>query len=225
MVRIDADTELLVHPEYLHSTPEAVSSSTAWFLSRRYWVTSFASGLYGVTRMRSDVPETVVLSATRDPLSDIGTVVLPEGAALALQPRHLVGVRQRRDSPLKITSHWRLFSLHAWLTLQLRYLVFHGPVTLVLKGCRGVRVERADAGRSINQAATMGFTANLGYASQRCETFFGYFRGKQPLLHDSFAGAPGWCIYQEMPHAGGRYGVTGRRLEGVTDAFLQAVGI
>ena len=42
-------------------------------------------------------------------------------------------------APANITRHWRLASLHAWLTLQLRYLVFHGPCQLLLKGCRGVR--------------------------------------------------------------------------------------
>lgn len=224
-VQIDAETELLVHPEYLHSSADVSTSNTKWFLSGHYWFACLASGLYAVTRMRSPVPASLVLTATRDPLSNLEAVVLPEGTALVLQPRHLVGVLNRRDKPVQITSHWRLFSLHAWLTLQLRYLVFHGPVTLIVKGCRGVRVEPAEAGRRINQAATMGFTANLGYASRRCETFFGYLWGKQPLLHDSFSGAAGHCVYQEMPRAGGRPGVTGRGLEGVTDALLQAVGI
>ncbi|MCK7502947.1 MAG: hypothetical protein MZV70_01815 [Desulfobacterales bacterium] len=31
------------------------------------------------------------------------------------------------DRPMQITRHWRLGSLSAWLTLQLRYIVFHGP--------------------------------------------------------------------------------------------------
>ncbi|NMG76875.1 hypothetical protein [Aromatoleum diolicum] len=225
IVQVAPDTELLVHPEYLLSSHGVSASSTKWFLSGRYWIASLASGLYAVTRMNSDVSASVELTAARDALSDIEALVLPEGSALVLQPRYLVGVLHARDNPVRITSHWRLFSLHAWLTLQLRYLVFHGPVTLIVKGCRGVRVEPAEAGRRINQAATIGFSANLGYASRRCETFFGYFLGKQPLLHDSFSGAPGYCVYQQMPHAGVRFGVTGRGLAGVTDALLQAVGI
>lgn len=103
--------------------------------------------------------------------------------------------------------------------------MFHGPVTLIVKGCRGVRIERADEGCSINQAATIGFSANVGYASRCSETFFGYLSGKQPLLHDSFAGADGKYVYQEMPHAFGRVGMTGRGLEGVTDALLKVFGI
>jgi len=102
---------------------------------------------------------------------------------------------------MKITSHWRLGSLHAWLTFQLRYLVFHGPVTLIVSGCRGVRVEPAQAGRKINQSATIGFSANLAYSSRRSETFYSYLSGKQPLLHDSFVGDSGSYLYQEIPLA------------------------
>ena len=224
-VTLDASNELLVHPEYLQSSPHGSSSQTKLILSGRYWLASLAAGLYAITRMRSESPATVVVSSTRDPLSEIGILLLPAGSALVLQPRYLVGVLQPRDKPLRITSHWRLGSLHAWLTLQLRYLVFHGPVKLIVKGCRGVRVERADEGRSINQAATIGFSANLGYASRRSETFFGYLSGKQPLLHDSFAGAEGKYVYQETPHGSGRTGVTGRGLEGVADAMLKVLGI
>lgn len=224
-VTIDAESELLVHQEYLQSSPHGGVNDTKWLLSGRYWLVSLAAGLYGVTRMRSESPLSVVLSATRDPLSEIGSVVIPEGSAVVLQPRHLVGVLQRRNQPLRITGHWRLGSLHAWLTLQLRYLVFHGPVTLIVKGCRGVRLEPAEPGRSINQAAMIGFSANLGYSSRRSETFFGYWRGKQPLFNDSFSGTSGKFLYQEMPHAGGRSGVTGRGLEGVMDAFLKVFGV
>ena len=224
-VLIDASHELLVHPEYLQSSPHISTNETKWLLSRRYWLASIAAGLYAVTRMRSDTATTVVLSATRDPLSEVGTLEIPVGSAFALQPRNLIGVLQRRDQPLRISSHWRAWSLHAWLTLQLRYLVFHGPVTLIVKGCRGVRIERAEKGRSVNQAATIGFSANLAYSSRRSETFVGYLSGKLPLLNDSFSGASGYYVYQEMPHGEGRQGVIGRGLEGVTDALMKIVGI
>ncbi len=224
-VGIDAFSELLVHPEYLQSTPHEARCDTKWFLSNRFWLASLAAGLSAVTRIRSDGESLVVLSATHDPLSEIEAIELPPESAIVLQPRHVVGVLQQRDRPAKITSHWRLGSLHAWLTWQLRYLVFHGPATLIVSGCRGVRVEAAEIGRGINQAATIGFSANLKYFSRRSETFFGYLSGKQPLLHDSFAGADGSYIYQEIPVAPGRAGVTARGLEGFTDGLLKVFGI
>lgn len=224
-IEIDASNELLVHPEYLQSTPHEARTDTKWFLSRRFWIASMAADLCAVTRIRSDTPTNVVLSATHDPLSEVEALHVPVGSAVVLQPRHVVGVLQPRDKPAQITSRWRLGNLHAWLTLQLRYLVFHGPVTLIVNGCRGVRIEPAQRGRSINQAATIGFSANLAYFSRRSETFYGYLSGKQPLLHDSFAGDNGSYIYQEIPSRRGKAGVTGKGLEGLTDALLKVVGI
>jgi hypothetical protein len=223
-VTIDSSNELLVHPEYLQSQPNDCATRTQWILNRHIPLSSIAAGLHGLTRFRAETPQTVVVSSTRDPLSEVSLITIPEGSSTVLLPRHIVGVLQTRGAPLRITRHWRLFSLHAWLTLQLRYLVFHGPVTLVVKGCRGVRVEAAEAGRSLNPAATMGFSANLRYASRRCETLYGYLSGQQPLLNDSFAGGSGYYIYQELPYQR-RSGPFGRGLEVLLDAVLKPLGI
>jgi hypothetical protein len=223
-VTIDSSNELLVHPEYLQSLPNACETRTQWILNRHIPLSSIAAGLCALTHMRAESPQTVVVSSTRDPLSEVSLMTIPEGSSVVLLPRHIVGVLQTRGKTLRITRHWRLFSLHAWLTLQLRYLVFHGPVTLVVKGCRGVRVEAAEAGRSLTPAATMGFSANLYYASRRCETLFGYVSGQQSLLNDSFTGGSGYYIYQEMPYQR-RGGFFSRGLEGLFDAVLKPLGI
>ena len=152
-----------------------------------------------------------------------------------MQPHNLVGVMQRRDTPLRITAHWRLTSLHAWLTLQLRYLALHGPAQLIVQGCRGVRVEPATGGRAINQAATIAFSANLPYSTRRGETFAAYLLGQQELLNDCFGSArgvgvsesreAGHFVYQEMPHGDRKAGITGRGLEGLTDSVLRVLGV
>jgi hypothetical protein len=174
--------------------------------------------------MRSRSAQTVVVSSTEDPLSEVALLSIPDGSSLVMLPRHIVGVLQARNRPLRISSHWRLFSPHAWLTLQLRYFVFHGPVTLIVKGCRGVRIEAAQAGRSLNPATMIGFSPNLSYASRRCETFFAYLSKKQALLNDSFASDRGSCVYQEMPFQG-RGGAARHRLEGRVEAVLKLFGI
>ncbi|MBU0826325.1 MAG: hypothetical protein KKE41_00310, partial [Gammaproteobacteria bacterium] len=178
-VTVDAAHELLLHPDFLQSASIAGQTDTCWLLNRRFPLTSLASGMVALTRIRTTVPATYVVSATQDAHSEIGVLVLPTGAALVMQPHNLVGVLQQRGEPVRITSHWRLGSLHAWLTLQLRYLAFHGPAQLIVQGCRGVRVEPAATGRSVSQAATIAFNANLGYSTRRCETFIAYVRGKQ----------------------------------------------
>jgi hypothetical protein len=125
---------------------------------------------------------------------------------------------------MRITRHWRLGSLQSWLTLQLRFLVFHGPGQLVMKGCRGIRIESAGTGRLINQAATLGFSANLDYANTRCETFVSYWTGKEDLFNDLFTGKSGVYVYEEMPDLKRTTGV-GRHLEGFTDAILKVFGV
>ena len=113
---------------------------------------------------------------------------------------------QDEARPIRITRHWRL-GLQAWLTLQLRFLAFHGPAQLVVKGCRGICVERAGGGRLINQAATLGFSADIAYGNTRCETFISYWRGKEELFNDVFSGASGIYVYEETPAAGRTAGI------------------
>ena len=224
-VSIDEHHELLVHPEYLQSSPVRGIKDTKWLLDWSFPMSSLVSGMVTLTRIRAGGPETVTVSATKDPFIEIGVLSLPEGSVVILQPHCLVGVVQRRDSPLGISSHWRLGSLNAWLTFQLRYLAFHGPAEMIVKGCRGVRIERGDSGRSINQAATIGFSANLSYSTSRCETFASYLLGKQELFNDNFSGGPGFYIYEEMPHFGKKAGITGRGLEGIADSLLKVLGV
>lgn len=224
-ITINQTQELLLHPEYLQSSAIQGEKDTKWLLEWSYPLTSIAAGLFGLTRIRTGSTDTIVVSATKDPLSEVGVISIPEGSALVLQPHRLIGMIHSRNAAINISKHWRLGSLHAWLTLQLRYLVFHGPLKLVVKGCRGVRVEAADRGRSINQAATIGFTANLAYSTTRCETFGAYLMGKQELFNDNFSGGPGFYIYEEMPHGGQKTGLFGRGIEGLTDSLLKVLGV
>jgi hypothetical protein len=167
----------------------------------------------------------VVVSSDSDAVSELALVTIPAGAAMVFQPHGMVGVIYPTATPLKITRRWRLFSAHAWLTLQLRYLIFRGPVTLIVKGTRGVRIEPAGQGRIISQFATLGFSSHLHYATVRSETFWPYYQNQTPLLQDKFDGANGYFIYDETPRFGKSGGFFSRGLEGVTDAILKVFGI
>lgn len=224
-ITIDNSQELLIHPEYLQSSAFRGEKDTKWVLDWSYPLSSFAAGLFGLTRIRTPASDSFVVSSTTDPFSEVSVISLPEASAIVFQPHSLIGVVQARNRPVSISRHWRLGTLNAWLTLQLRYLVFHGPVKLIVKGCRGVRVEKAGTGRSINQAATIGFSANLEYSMTRCETFGSYLMGKQELFNDNFGSGPGFYVYEEMPHFGKKTGITGRGVEGVLDSFLKVLGI
>ncbi|MCC7219039.1 MAG: hypothetical protein IT517_19855 [Burkholderiales bacterium] len=218
---------LVVHPDFLQSISAGARAETQWLLDRKYPLTSLAAGMRMLTRIRISAggDHVIVVSATREPLAEVGVLALPEGASFVLQPRALVGALYAVDRPLRITSAWRLLSLHAWLTLQLRYLVFHGPVRLLVKGCRGVRVEPAGSGRAVNQAATIGFSANLRYSTTRSETFAAYLFGQRELLNDRFTGDHGYYAYEEIPDRRRAGGVMGRGLEGLTDSALKVFGV
>jgi uncharacterized protein (AIM24 family) len=216
--------ELLVHPDYLQSSAHRGRKDTRWLLDWRLPFTSIAAGMVALTRIRAAGGEIFVVSSKNDPLAEIGVLPLAESESLVLQPRNLVGIVQPASRPIRIVRRWR-FGLSAWITFQFRYLIFEGPGTLLVQGCRGVRIEPSGSGRSIDQNATMGFSASLAYRPRRTETFGAYMLGVNGLFNDSFAGGPGYCVYEEMPYAGKRSGITGRGLEGLTDALLKVVGI
>ncbi len=222
---VDREVELLVKPEYLQSVPDACSSRSRTVLRGSYFLTSIAAGLFNLTRVTSDTPQSVVLSAGRDSLTELAVLSLPEGSAMVFHPRSLVGVVQNTELPVKITSHWRILSLHAWMTFQFRYLVFHGPGILIARGARGVRIESVRGGRDLDQECTLGFSANLGHSTRRSQTFRAYLTGKKELLKDRFIGDSGYVVYEEMPSHGSRSGSGARGIEGALDSALKVLGI
>ncbi|MBK9986686.1 MAG: hypothetical protein IPP21_06910 [Betaproteobacteria bacterium] len=217
---LDERSELLVLPSYLQGMPLTAQSDTKWLLDWSMPLTSLFAGMYRLTRIRPISDERITVSSSLDPLAEFSLLDVPVGSALVLRPSCLVGFIQTRGEPLKITRHWRFGKLGAWLTLQYRYIVFHGPAKLIVKGCRGVRVEPATSGRTVNQAATLGFSANLDYSVARNETFWSYCFGERELFNDSWRGE-GCCVHAETPHPNDHSGLFGRGLQGLLDTFLQ----
>lgn len=228
-IDVDPAEELLVQPDFLQSSSQPARKRTKWLLNLRIPLASIASGMYALTSIRpeGDRPTRVVISSQKDAFGEIGIIEVPLGAAMIVQPRCLAGVVKPAGVPVDISRHWRLGSLHAWLTLQLRYLAFHGPCKLILKGCRGVRSEEPDPNqpRLINQSATLGFSANLDYKTTRCETFVPYLRGREDLFNDLFGGGPGRFVYEEMPAVDSKASLVSRGLEGLVDTVLKGFGI
>ena len=223
-ITIDEREELLVQPEFLQRSANRALKKTKWLLTWEYPLTSIAAGMVALDRLRVTSPESFVISSKTDPFAEVGVIPLLAGEMFVLQPRHLVGVVQAVDRPIRIHRRWR-FNWHAVITLQFRFLMFEGPAKLIVQGCRGVRLEHAGRGRSIDQGATMGFSANLAYSPRRSETFSAYLMGTRALFNDNFAGGPGFYVYEEMPYSGKRSGITGRGLEGLTDGLLKIAGI
>lgn len=223
-VRPDANQELLVRQDYLQSSSHGGSKSTQWLLDWRHPVTSVATGLFFLTRIRGEGDMTIV-SAVRDPFAEVALLQLPKRAACVLQPRAVAAVVQPIGNPIRVSTRWRLFSLNAWLTMQLRYVIFHGPAKVVIKGGRGVRIEMCERGRVFGQAQMIGFSADLAYSVTRTETFWPYFFGREALLKDRVEGGGGVVILEEAPGAGLRGSEMRHGIEGMIDAFLKVFGL
>ena len=220
---LSPEQELVALGSHLQSVADGARTGTKWLLSAAHPLTSLLSGLWMLTRLQPRVPCAIVLSGTTDALEELNAVTLNEGEALVLLPKHLVGVIHPAGRHVRLRSHWKV-STHTVLTLQFRYLVFEGPCTLIVGGCRGVRVEPADDGRSVNQAMTVGFSPHLAYTVARTETFTAYLLGQRPLFNDRFRG-PGLVVYQEVPSTAQRVGFTGRGLQGMLDGAMRAFGL
>jgi hypothetical protein len=221
-ITLGGHDEVLVRQDYLQSSSLAARKGFRWLLDWRRPLTSLASGMRFLTAI-SGAGERITVSAVKDPFAELSVLTLPQGAACILRPSALAAVVQPQGAPLRITSHWRIFSLPALLTWQWRYLAFHGPARLVVKGGRGVRIEPATRGRIVGEGQILGFSTDLAYAVIRSETFWPYFFGREALLKDRVEAGGGVLLIEEAPLAG-KSGIR-RGIEGLADGALKLVGI
>lgn len=221
-VKLEPGEEALVRQDYLQSSSMTGGKRTIWLLDWHHPFASFASGMRFLTGIRGD-GERVTVSSVNDAFAELALLTVPEGGAVVVRPSALAAVVQMAGSPIRIKGHWRLFSLPAWLTMQLRYFVFQGPAQLVLKGGRGVRIEAAETGRIVGDGQIIGFSTDLSYSVIRTETFWPYFFGRESLMKDRIEEGGGVVLIEEAPLAG-RKG-RGRGIEGVLDAMLKPLGV
>ncbi len=201
-------TKLWLKERFLQTADEGLERKTRFLLDWRIPFTCLASGLIELVEMHQPAaaatPRQVTLSNEADPSVELALVTLPAGSALVLRPSYLIGVGAGAGERLVIRRRWQLFRWQSWITLQFRFFEFAGPCRLVVAGSRGVRAERLDdpaAARRTNQDSTIGFTPNLDYLPARAETFWGYYRGMNPLFDDLFAGR-GFFLCQQVSAAG-----------------------
>ena len=180
-----------------------------------------ATGLWFLTRIRGEDDVTTV-SAVRDPFAEVTVLTLPEGAVRPPSARARRGRTPIRQ-PLRIETRWRIRSLAAWLTMQLRYVVFHGPCAAGVEG-------RARCARGAGRAGT-NFRAGSArrfldrFRRFRSRPLLAIFLGRTQLLKDRVADGVGVLIVEEAPMAGRRPGrvrmrADRRRHESVRDVSI-----
>ena len=222
-VPLDTETELLVRSG-VQSVSSDIIGSDVIVLKKRMAFTCFAAGLVNMQRLRASRQDYVTVTAPDEEHAEVALINIPSGGAVVLQPRALVGVLKRRSDTLRIDRPWRFNFLISWVTFQFRYVVFHGPCTLIVQGQRGVRVEDAQKGRMINKRLTLGFDAGLSYGAARSPSFLPYLLGSESLFNDRFSGN-GKYLFEQRPSGSGKGSLWGRGLKGLGDAALNAFGI
>ncbi len=230
-VTLEPEDEILVHSHYLQAAGAGPGKRIRWLFSWRMPFTSLAAGLYAMVSVRNGKgePTSVTVAPKRDLFDQLVSIEIPAGASLVIYPRSLVAVVLKGGTQPEICRRWKIGNLHSWITFQFRYLIIHGECRILIKGCRGVRAESVSVDtkpRMQDQGATLGFSANLAYSAERCETFADYIFGRDQLFNDKFSAADGVFLTEEVPDPRRKKsGLFGRGLEGVLDGLLKAFGI
>lgn len=224
---------LRVKEAYLQASDNRLRRKTRFVFDWTIPFTSLACGLTELVELRNGQAgerARLTLSNSDDPHTELAVIEVPEGASLILRPSFLIGVITANEDKVTIRRRWALLRWQAWITLQFRFFEFVGPCRLVVAGSRGVRAEVLSPGdgglrpaRRTNQLATIGFTPSLDYLPVRAETFWGYYRGMNPLFDDLFAGT-GLFVVQETANetTGGR---PARFWQSVWSSLLKVFGL
>ena len=218
---------LMTKVDYLQGSMGNFEKRTKWVIDWHYPFSSIAAGLFILTCIRnlSEEDGQVTLSTQDDATEELAVVEIPEGQAMVFRPHFLVAVTHSLGRPPRITSRWVFWKIHAWVSLQFRYLIVKGPAKLVFSAQRGIQAEEVLTslpGRRLNSNVTVAFSPHLNYSPRRAETFVAYLWGKNALFDDFFQGS-GLVIQQQV--TGGKKNPAARIWEGVLGAIGKVFGI
>lgn len=148
--------------------------------------TSCAAGLMFCTRVPNETNQTVSVSlSSSDPDLQITEIALRDNCEVVLHPNKIIAIK----GEIVVRATWRLTSLHAWLTAQVRFLSFRGPGSIFLLGCGGVEgVFIKEGAQHLEQHLTVGFDSSLSYSARRTETLIPFLQGNARLFEDRFEG-------------------------------------
>lgn len=221
-VPIRSDTELLLRSG-LQSSATSIQGGYKCVLDWSIPFTCISAGLINLQCLRSDWPDHVCVTG-QDDHHHVAAITVPAGGAVVLHPRALVGILKPRGKGVLIERPWRIWWLISWVTVQFRYIVFHGPCTLITQGRGGVNAEDAGRSRMIDKRLTLGFDAGLGYGAARSASFLPYLKGQASLFNDRYDGV-GKYLYEVRATGAGNGSIWGRGLKGIGDAILNVFGI
>lgn len=173
-----------------YARPVSGKTRSQWLYDWKAPLVSYAAGLSVLTRIEGgsviDGQQShATLASPTHSDSYLLEVRLHEHPGFVFHPRLLVAV----IGDVQLWTEWRLFSVHAWLTGQLRYIGVKGSGRCVFEGFGDILAQPvSNLPTRIEQELVVGFDARLDYATARTETFLPYLLGRAPLVDDVFSG-------------------------------------
>lgn len=221
-VRVLRGEEIVLRQGYnvRHST--LTRKPFRFFLDWRHPLRSMAAGMTGL-KVLSGGEDKVAVFPAADCMDELAEIGVPSGASLVIRPRALAGVVQPENRPVRISVHWRIATLNAWLLSGLRSVVLHGPVRVLIKGGKGVSIESARNGRVFPGQSLLAHSGGLAKSATRTDDKWRYLTGRDRLLKERIYPGDGVVIFEEAISSSGS-GSQKKGLEGVVDAALTATG-
>lgn len=210
--------------EWVNAYPsEGVKKETRLLWSWQAPLVSYASGLRELTewRMTGETSQVLKLCSGTDPNLKIVKVTFASQAELVVRPSSIVAI----SGALKITTCWKLSSIHSWISGRLRHVIISGQGALYLSGCGDVKTEMPQDKQRMSDTLLIAHDPRAPFRTVRTETFWPFLRGKTSLYDLQFEDQ-GLVIYQ----AAARGVVDGKRpaherFQGWIDLLLKPLGL
>lgn len=178
------DDQLWVRSELL-TQHDFATKRTDLFWNWRAPAVSAVAGLAPCTRVTNNEDNAARFSLSpNDAEMEISEIVLEKDASIVLHVANIVAV----SGDVTVLAKWRIFSLNAWLTWQLRFLIFKGPGSIFIGSPRGINGYRVSKKQMVEQQVAIGFDSGLNYSVKRTEVFMPYLLRKASLFDDCFQG-------------------------------------
>lgn len=224
-VELIAGSAVCTRGEWVNPYPsEDVKKKTRLLWNWQAPLVSYASGLRELTEWRNTRETTQVLKlCSRDPNLNIVIVkvAFATEAALVVRPSSIVAI----SGDLKITTCWKLSSIHSWISGRLRHVIISGQGALYLSGYGNVTAETPQDKQRMSDNLLIAHDPTAPFRTVRTETFWPFLRSKTSLYDLQFEDQ-GLVIYQ----AAARGAADGKRpaherLQGWIDLLLKPLGL
>lgn len=181
---------------------------------------SYGSGMRELTEWQVLEKESQVLklSSGSDPNLKIFKLRINSQTGLAVRPGSIVAIAGN----LKITTRWRLGSMHSWISGRLRYVILSGQGVLYLSGYGDLKSEQAQQRRSDH--LLIAHDPATPFKTVRTEDFWQFLRGNADLYDLEFCDQ-GLVIYQAaVPRTSGTKVPAHERIQSWLDLLLKPLG-